>query len=84
MMQNKERPIKYPENREIGNQLKKGDRPEVARLSGKSIPYVREVLWGYKHNDEIIAWAKRVIADRKQRIEQIVNPGGKSTNLNES
>ena len=83
-MENSNAGVKFPENRELRKQLRKGDMVEIAKLSGVNVTYVRNVMGGYRSNDIVVACAKRVIADRKQRIEQIVNPGGKSTNLNES
>lgn len=78
MKENKKDDIKHPDNREIGKKLIKGDRIEISRLSGKSLKYVRDVLLGYRHNDEIIAWAERLINDRNLRLKQIVNPTRKS------
>lgn len=74
MKENKTIDVKYPNNRDIGKNLRKGDRIEISRLSGMSVKYVRDVLLGYRHNDNIIAWAKRLINDRNLRMEQISNP----------
>ena len=71
MEENKTVDVKYPNNRKIGKQLRKGDRIEISRLSEKSVKYVRDVLLGYRHNDDIIAWAERLINDRKLRLQQI-------------
>lgn len=71
MKENKTDVIKYPANRELGKRLRKGDRIEIARLSKLSVKYVRDVLLGYRHNDDIIAWAERIINDRKLRLQQI-------------
>lgn len=72
--------IPFPENRELRKQLLKGDMVEIAKLSGLKISYVRNVMGGYRNNDDVIAWAKRVISDRKERLEQIVNPKRESNN----
>ena len=72
--------ILYPENRELRMQLRKGDMVEIAKLSGLKISYVRNVMGGYRNNADVIAWAKRVISDRKERLEQIVNLRRESNN----
>lgn len=74
MDKSKDKSVKYPENREIRKLLRKNDMIEIASLSGKSVHTVRGVMSGERNNDEIIAWAKRIIADRNKRIEQIINP----------
>lgn len=74
MNKNKDGSVKYPENRDIRKLLKKNDMVEIAKLSGKSVHTVRGVMSGERNNDEIIAWAKRIIADRKRRLDQIENP----------
>ncbi len=74
MNKNKDGSVKYPENREIRKLLRKGEMLEIAKLSKKSVHTVRGVMSGERNNDEIIAWAKRIIADRKRRLDQIENP----------
>lgn len=74
MDENNNASVKYPENRELRKQLKKGEMVEIAKLSCKDVSYVRNIMGGYSNNDEVIAWAKRIIADRNKRIEQIINP----------
>ncbi len=79
MKENNERSVKYPDNREVRKLLLKGEMLEIAKLSGNSISYVRGVLNGSRNNPDIIAWAKRIIADRKRRLEQIINPQSNSS-----
>ena len=78
MAKNKSSSVKYPENRELRKQLRKGEMLDIAELSGYNVTYVRNVLGGTAYNDEIIAWTKRVISDRTNRLKQIVNPTHKS------
>ena len=78
MGKNKSSSVKYPENRELRKQLRKGEMLDIAELSGYDVTYVRNVLGGTANNDEIIAWTKRVISDRVNRLKQIVNPTIKS------
>lgn len=80
MGNNKDSHIKYPENRKLREQLRKGEMLDIAELSGYNVTYVRNIIGGYANNDEVIAWAKRVISDRKKRLRQIVNPTNKSNN----
>ena len=64
----------FTENRELRKLLRKGDMVEIATMSGLNVSYVRNVMGGYRNNPIVIACARRVIEDRKQRIEEIVNP----------
>lgn len=77
-MDKNNRLILYPENRELRKQLRKGDMVEIAKLSGFKTTYVRNVMGGYRNNADVIAWAKRVISDREERLQQIVKPTYKS------
>lgn len=79
-MKENNKSVKFPENVELRKQLRKGEMIEIAALSGHTVSYVRNIMGGTRNNDDVIAWAKRVIADRKRRLEQIVNPTKNPTN----
>jgi hypothetical protein len=74
MAENKKQEIRYPENRELGKKLKKGDRVEIADLCKLKPKYVRDIFQGFRHNDHAVAWGKRLIADREQRLKEIEKP----------
>ncbi len=75
MQQNKGfQKVKFADNKVLGDQLRRGDRPEIAKLTGFSLSHVRNVLNGTRDNPEIISWAKRIINDRNLRLNQIENP----------
>lgn len=62
---------KYPENAQLGKQLKYRDRIEIAKNTPYSIHYIRNVLSGSRNNEDIITYAVKIITTRNKLKREI-------------
>ncbi len=71
------RDVKFPENREIGKQLKVGDRITIAEYSGKTPGTIRDMMNGYRRiTDKVGLAIIRLFEERemiKKSLKEIAN-----------
>lgn len=68
---------KFPENQKIGRQITKADRLRIAKKTGYSQRYLREMLSGWrKLTDPVKAEAVKILEERAEldrRLAQLAN-----------
>jgi hypothetical protein len=62
--------VKYPLNQRLGEELIVGDRKTISKMTGFTRDYVRKVLMGVRHNDDIIQAAEQIIQMRETLIKK--------------
>ena len=74
---NRQKEIKFPENRKISEKLKPGDRVIIAKYAGLSPATIRDMMMGHRRiTDKAARAIIRLMKERKeldQALNEIVN-----------
>lgn len=70
---NRQKEIKFPENRKISEKLKPGDRVIIAKYAGLSPATIRDMMMGHRRITDKAARAIIRLMNERKELDQALN-----------